>query len=78
MKNRGKTVIMVLHDINMALSNSDMTAVMKNGRLLGVMPPREAAESGLIRQALGVEAVFDEKTGQYLLFKGENHEKSYN
>ncbi len=78
MKNRGKTVITVLHDINMALSNSDMTAVMKNGRLLGVMPPREAAESGLIRQALGVEAVLDEKTGQYLLFKGENHEKSYN
>ena len=55
-----------------------MTAVMKNGRLLGVMPAREAAESGLIRQALGVEAVLDEKTGQYLLFKGENHEKSYN
>lgn len=78
MKKSGKTVITVLHDLNMALSNSDMTAVMKNGRLLGVMPPREAAESGLIRQALGVEAVLDEKTGQYLLFKGENHEKSYN
>lgn len=78
MKKRGKTVITVLHDLNMALSNSDMTAVMKNGRLLGVLPPKEAAESGLIRQALGVEAVLDEKTGQYLLFKGENHEKSYN
>lgn len=78
MKKSGKTVITVLHDLNMALSNSDMTAVMKNGRLLGVMPPREAAESGLIRQTLGVEAVLDEKTGQYLLFKGENHEKSYN
>lgn len=78
MKKSGKTVITVLHDLNMALSNSDMTAVMKNGRLLGVMPPKEAAESGLIRQALGVEAVLDEKTGQYLLFKGENHEKSNN
>ena len=78
MKKSGKTVITVLHDLNMALSNSDMTAVMKNGRLLDVMPPREAAESGLIRQALGVEAVLDEKTGQYLLFKGENYEKSYN
>lgn len=78
MKNRGKTVITVLHDLNMALSNSDMTAVMKNGRLLGVMPPKEAAERGFIRQALGVEAVLDEKTGQYLLFKGDNHEKSYN
>ena len=71
MKNRGKTVVTVLHDLNMALSNSDMTAVMKNGRLLGVFPPREAAERGLIRQALGVEAVLDEKTGQYLLFKGD-------
>lgn len=78
MKKSGKTVITVLHDLNMALSNSDMTAVMKNGRLLGVLPPKEAAESGLIRQALGVEAVLDEKTGQYLLFKGENHEKSNN
>ncbi len=78
MKKSGKTVITVLHDLNMALSNSDMTAVMKNGRLLGVMPPREAAENGLIRQALGVEAVLDEKTGQYLLFKGDNHEKSNN
>ena len=71
MKNCGKTVVTVLHDLNMALSNSDMTAVMKNGRLLGVFPPREAAERGLIRQALGVEAVLDEKTGQYLLFKGD-------
>ncbi len=78
MKKSGKTVITVLHDLNMALSNSDMTAVMKNGRLLGVLPPKEAAESGLIRQALGVEAVLDEKAGQYLLFKGENHEKSNN
>lgn len=69
MKKRGKTVITVLHDLNMALSNSDMTAVMKNGRLLGALPPREAAESGLIREALGVEAVPEEKTGQYLLFK---------
>lgn len=79
MKRSGKTVVMVLHDLNMALSHSDIAAVMKNGRLLGAVSPKEAAENGLIREALDITAMYDEKSGQYLFFgKDTKYEKSYN
>ncbi|MGN0600920.1 MAG: ABC transporter ATP-binding protein [Oscillospiraceae bacterium] len=68
MKRSGKTVVMVLHDLNMALSHSDIAAVMKDGRLLGAVSPKEAAENGLIREALDITAIYDEKSGQYLFF----------
>lgn len=77
LKKRGKTVIMVLHDLNMALSCADIAAVMKNGRLLGAAVPQEAIEKGFIRDAFGVEARRDEESGQYLFFgKDMKYEKS--
>ncbi len=77
LKKRGKTVIMVLHDLNMALSCADIAAVMKNGRLLGAAAPQEIIEKGLISEAFGVDARRDEKSGQYLFFgKDMEYEKS--
>ena len=76
LKLSGKTVIMVLHDLNMALSYSDITLVMKDGGVIAALPSAEAAERGFIQEALGVSVFYDEKTGHYFFGKDEIHEKS--
>lgn len=76
LKQDGKTVIMVLHDLNMALSNSDITVVMRGGGIIDVSTPHEAAKRGFIREALGVYAYFDEKSGQYFFGKDVIYENS--
>ena len=51
----GKTIILVLHDLLMALKISDRICVMDNGRALMQGTPGEILESGVIRKLYGVE-----------------------
>lgn len=52
--NSGKTVIMVLHDLNLALSYCDRIAVLKSGSIKAFGTPHEVAASGTIEDVFGV------------------------
>lgn len=41
LKNEGKTVVSVLHDLNLAALYCDRVALVKNGRLVAIGPPAE-------------------------------------
>ena len=51
---RGKTVVMVLHDLGQALQYSDRIAVFAHGGLMQCAPPDEIAASGALEQAFSV------------------------
>lgn len=52
---RGKTVVLVLHDIPLALRLSDRLAVLRDGCLPGSGTPAQILESGVLSQLYGVE-----------------------
>ncbi|MDD3243694.1 MAG: ABC transporter ATP-binding protein [Eubacteriales bacterium] len=68
MKEQGKTVVMVLHDVNMALTCSDTIAVMAQGTLRAVGSPEKIFSSGVLEETFGVRVrrqTFSDGTAQY-------------
>ncbi|HML45505.1 MAG TPA: ABC transporter ATP-binding protein [Clostridia bacterium] len=53
-RNKGLTIVMVLHDINQAARYSDRLAVLKDGRLQAVGTPEEILTEDRIRQIYGM------------------------
>jgi len=53
----GLTVVTVLHDLNLAARYSDRVAVLAQGQLLAVAPPREIFTPQTLAIAFGVETV---------------------
>lgn len=51
---RGKAVLLVLHDLPLALEYGDRIAVMKEGRLLDAGTPEEIYARGTLKQAFSV------------------------
>ena len=51
----GKAVVLVLHDLDLALRCADRIAVLREGKLLGVDSPEGIYESGILGEAFGVE-----------------------
>jgi len=54
LKNIGKTIVMVLHDLNLALSYSDRVCLMENGEILLYDRPKAVIESGMINRVFNV------------------------
>jgi iron complex transport system ATP-binding protein len=52
---QGKTVVMVLHDINEAASNSDHLVAMRDGRIVREGTPAEIVDTQLLMDLYGVE-----------------------
>lgn len=52
---QGKAVVLVLHDLNLALEYADRLALFAEGRLLAVGTGPELCESGALKRAFGVE-----------------------
>lgn len=50
----GKAVVMVLHDLSMALQTADMLAVMDQGSIAACGQPQEVYESGCLQQVFGI------------------------
>ncbi len=61
LKSKNKTIVMVLHDINMALQVSDNIIVMKNGEVIDVGSPKEVLSRGAIEKAFDVNVICFEK-----------------
>lgn len=51
----GKTVVMVTHDVNIALRCADEALAMKDGRSVWQGSPRELTRGGLLRELFGAE-----------------------
>lgn len=54
LRDEGKCVVAVLHDLNMALELADRLVVMKEGTLLAIGTPKQVTESGAIQEAFQV------------------------
>lgn len=54
-KKYNTTIVMVLHDINQAISYSDNIVVMKNGKIIDYGIPREVISEALIRKVYNIE-----------------------
>ncbi len=60
----GRTVVMVLHDLNLAARYSDNLIVMKAGSVLAQGHPREVLTAELLHEAFGLRAmVIDDPVG---------------
>ncbi|MER5985882.1 ABC transporter ATP-binding protein [Streptomyces sp. NPDC001787] len=60
----GRTVVMVLHDLNLAARYSDNLIVMRDGRILEQGHPRDVITTELLREAFGLRAeVIDTPVG---------------
>ncbi|MFI6639542.1 ABC transporter ATP-binding protein [Streptomyces sp. NPDC050504] len=54
---RGRTVVIVLHDLNQAARYADHLVAMKAGRVVAEGRPSEVVTAGLVREVFGLEAV---------------------
>jgi iron complex transport system ATP-binding protein len=54
---KGKTIIMVLHDLNMALRSSDICGVIHDGNLLAYASPKDIYESRVLDKVFEVKIV---------------------
>ncbi|MCF2529686.1 ABC transporter ATP-binding protein [Yinghuangia soli] len=60
----GRTVVMVLHDLNLAIRYSDNLVVMKAGAILAQGHPRDVVTAELLHEAFGLRArVIDDPVG---------------
>lgn len=60
----GRTVVMVLHDLNLAARYSDNLVVMRAGSVLAQGHPRDVITAELLREAFGLRAeVIDDPVG---------------
>jgi len=55
-RDRGRTVVMVLHDLNLAARYSDVIVVMKDGVLIDQGPPGRVFTAAMLSSVFGLEA----------------------
>lgn len=55
LKEEGKTIVAVLHDMNLALKISDVVCVMQKGKVAFCGSPSQLVESKMIEKVFGVE-----------------------
>jgi iron complex transport system ATP-binding protein len=55
-RDRGTTVVMVLHELNLAARYADHLVVMSSGRIVAQGEPGRVLTTGTVRDAFGLEA----------------------
>jgi iron complex transport system ATP-binding protein len=66
---RGKTVIVTLHNLEMAVRTSDVMVFMKNGRVVASGPPRRTLSEPLLRDVYDLDMRIVECGGQVFFTK---------
>lgn len=56
-RERGTTVVMVLHDLNEACRYADHLVAMREGRIEAAGPPQEVVTSDLVRRVFAIDSV---------------------
>ncbi len=75
-RERGTTIVMVLHDMNLAARYSDHLVALRNGRIVAGGPPREIMTDALIREVFDLDAlvVADPVSGAPIVLpRGRHH-----
>ena len=75
--NTGQTVVLVLHDLNLASRYSDHLIAMANGRIAAEGTPQEVITESIVREVFGLEATIvpDPVSGTPLLIPiGRTHQ----
>ncbi len=69
LKTRGKTIVTVLHDLNMALKYADRIAVMENGIVRICATPRDIYRCGIVDEVFNIHTeVVETTSGSCFLF----------
>jgi iron complex transport system ATP-binding protein len=66
----GQGVVLVLHDLALAMNHADHVLVLKEGRLIAAGPPAEALDTAVIREGWGVRARWLGEPGAMALSSG--------
>jgi len=66
---RGKTVVVTLHNLEMAVKHSDAMVFMKGGRVVASGPPRDILTEALLRDVYDLEMRIVEVQGQTFFVK---------
>ncbi|MGW7515162.1 ABC transporter ATP-binding protein [Streptomyces sp. NPDC054796] len=71
-RERGRTVVMVLHDLNQAARYADHLVAMREGRIVARGRPSDIVDARLVREVFGLESVVvpDPVTGSPLVVPG--------
>lgn len=75
-RDRGRTIVMVLHDLNLAARYSDHLIAMKSGSVVASGSPAEVISESLVAEVFGLDSrvVIDEVAGTPLILpKGRHH-----
>ena len=56
-RDRGTTIVMVLHDLNLAARYADHLIVMSSGRVIAEGDPSEVVTPGIVREAFGIQCL---------------------
>lgn len=69
LKNQGRTVILVLHDIGQALAISDSLVIMQDRKIAAAAPPKECLQQHIIEDVFDVRIkTFCDAEGTYYFF----------
>ena len=75
-RDRGCTIVMVLHDLNLAARYSDVLVAMRDGAKYAAGAPAEVVTAGLVRDVFGLasEVIADPVSGRPMVLpKGRHH-----
>ncbi len=77
-RHRGTTIVMVLHDMNLAARYADHVLALRQGRVVAGGPPGEVMDAALIREVfeLDCEVVLDPVSGTPLVLPRGRHHSS--
>lgn len=75
-RREGKTIVVVMHDLNLACRYADHLIALKEGRIIAEGPPRDVVDAGLVADVFGLacEVVPDPVSGTPLIIpRGRHH-----
>ncbi|GAA3657422.1 ABC transporter ATP-binding protein [Microbacterium marinilacus] len=72
LRDEGRTIVAVLHDINQAARYASHIVAMKDGRIVTRGAPRDVVDAGLVKELFGLEArvIPDPSTGAPVVLPG--------
>ncbi len=78
-RTRGTTVVMVLHDLNLAARYADHLIAMRDGRIHANGPPRQVITSEIVRGVFGLECqvIVDPLSGAPLVLPCGRHHSTH-
>ncbi|BBI59872.1 iron-dicitrate ABC transporter ATP-binding protein [Vreelandella sulfidaeris] len=76
-RERGTTIVMVLHELNLAARYADQLVAMANGDVYAVGPPEEILTEQMVREVFGLESrvIEDPVTGKPMMIPLGRHGK---